>query len=85
MANIKTAKKRILINQRKAAANKSARTELKTAIKKAEFALENNTEDKAEVVKSAIVKLDKASNKGILHSNTTARKKSQLARKLQNS
>ena len=53
MANIKSAKKRVLVNATKQARNKSANSALKTAIKKANVALEKNTDDKEAAVKAA--------------------------------
>lgn len=82
MANIKSAKKRIKVNEKKAFANKAQRTELKTLVKNAELALENNADNKVDAVAAAIKKLDSASTRGILHKNNAARKKSQLTRKL---
>ena len=58
MANIKSAKKRVLVNATKAARNKSNNSALKTAIKKANIAIENNADDKEAVVKAAIKKID---------------------------
>ena len=82
MANIKSAKKRVLVNATKQARNKSANSALKTAIKKANVALEKNTDDKEAAVKAAIKKIDQAAAKGLLHKNNAARKKSALASKL---
>lgn len=79
MANIKSAKKRVLVNQTKALKNKMVKSALKTAIKKAYAADEAN---KAEAVANAIKKVDQACAKGILHANAAARKKSQLAKLL---
>lgn len=82
MANIKSAKKRVLVNATKQARNKSANSALKTAIKKANVAIENNSDDKEAAVKAAIKKIDQAAAKGLLHKNNAARKKSALASKL---
>ncbi len=82
MPNIKSAKKRVLVNKTKAARNKSANSALKTAIKKANVALETNAADKAEVVAVAVKKIDQAAAKGLIHKNNAARKKSALATKL---
>ena len=73
MANIKSAKKRVLVNATKQARNKSANSALKTAIKKANVALEKNTDDKEAAVKAAIKKIDQAAAKGLLHKNNAAR------------
>ena len=82
MPNIKSAKKRVLVNKTKAARNKSANSALKTAIKKANVAIETNAADKAEVVAVAVKKIDQAAAKGLIHKNNAARKKSALATKL---
>ena len=75
MANIKSAKKRVRVIQAKTLSNKMTRSALKTAIKKAESG------DK-ESVTLAIKKVDQAAAKGLIHKNKAARKKSQLAKKL---
>ncbi len=75
MANIKSAKKRVRVIQAKTLRNRMTRSALKTAIKKAESG------DK-ESVTLAIKKVDQAAAKGLIHKNKAARKKSQLARKL---
>ncbi len=85
MPNIKSAKKRVLVNKTKAARNKSANSALKTAIKKANIAIETNADDKDAVVKAAMVTVDKAVAKGLIHKNNAARKKSALATKLNKS
>ena len=84
MPNIKSAKKRVKVIAIKSAQNKAVRSDLKTAIKRAEFALANNAEDKTAVVRAAMKKIDSAATKGILHKNCAARKKSGLAIKLNN-
>lgn len=82
MPNIKSAKKRVKVIATKTLINKSVGTELKTEIKKASLAVENKDENRAEVVKVAVKKIDQAAAKGILHKNTAARKKASLVRKL---
>jgi len=81
MPNIKSAKKRVKVNQTKAQRNKSQKTALKTAIKKANAAIETNAADKEALVNDAYKKIDQAAAKGILHKNNAARKKSALALK----
>ena len=78
MPNIKSAKKRVLIAEANHMRNKSINSALKTAIKKADAAIANNSADKAEVVKVAVKKIDQAVSKGILHKSNAARKKSAL-------
>ena len=82
MANIKSAKKRVKVNQTKAANNKARNSALKTAIKKANAAIENNADNKEEVVKAAVKKIDQAASKNLIHKNCAARKKSNLTNKL---
>ena len=82
MPNIKSAKKRVLITEANYMRNKSYNSALKTAIKKADAAIEANADDKAECVKVAVRKIDQAVTKGILHKNTAARKKSALVVRL---
>lgn len=54
MANIKSAKKRVRVNAVKAEQNKALKSELKTAIKKADLAIVNGDENRAEAVKAAV-------------------------------
>ena len=82
MANIKSAKKRILVNQAKTEQNKRLKTNLKTVFKKADAAIESNAADKNEAVKLAVKKIDQACAKGILKKNTASRKKSKLVLRL---
>ena len=79
MPNIKSAKKRVKVIAVKTAQNKRIKSDLKTALKKADLAIQQNSENKQELVKAASIKLDQAVTKGILHKNNAARKKSQLA------
>lgn len=80
MPNIKSAKKRVLVNAAKAERNKAARSALRTEIKNANAAIEAG-ENKEEALKAAVKKIDQAAAKGLLHKNTAARKKSALAKK----
>ncbi len=78
MPNIKSAKKRVLVSEVNCQRNKAYRSALKTAVKKADAAIEANSADAAEVVNSAVKTIDKAVVKGIIHKNNAARKKSAL-------
>ena len=79
MANIKSAKKRILVNRTKAARNKAIKSSVKTAIKKVDAAITaKDSEAAAVALKNAISEIDKAERKGIYHKNTAARKISRL-------
>ena len=82
MANIKSAKKRIKVIAAKTENNKARNTALKTAIKKANTAIEANAADKDVVVKDAIKKIDQAADRHLIHKNCAARKKSNLVSKL---
>ena len=82
MPNIKSAKKRVKVNKTKAAANKARKSNLKTILKKADVACTTGAADKTEAVKAAIKRVDQACAKGLMHKNKAARKKSQLAKKL---
>ncbi len=78
MPNIKSAKKRVKVNAVKALRNKSLKSALHTSIKKADVAISTGSENKDEALKAAIVSIDKAVAKGVLHKNTAARRKSKL-------
>ena len=83
MPNIKSAKKRVLVIEKKTLINQMHKTALKTAIKRFEKAAQENNLDEAKALfGEAVSKLDKGVKQGILHKNTAARKKSQLALKL---
>ncbi len=79
MANIKSAKKRIIVNRTKAERNKSIKSKVKTAIKKVDAAIAaKDSEAAAVALKNAISEIDKAQRKGIYHKNTASRKISRL-------
>ena len=81
MANIKSAKKGILVNETKAARNKAIKSRVKTSVKKVEAAVaEKNAEAAKEALKAAIVEIDKAGTKGVYHKNTCSRKISRLTK-----
>ena len=79
MANIKSAKKRILVAEKKAARNKSIRSAVKTSIKKVDEQLAAGNKTAAEAaLKEAIGRINKAGSKGVYHKNNVARKVSRL-------
>ena len=82
MPNIKSAKKRVKVNKTKTAANKARKSNLKTVLKNADIACTTSAADKAEAIKVGIKKVDQAAAHGLIHKNAAARKKSQLAKKL---
>ena len=78
MPNIKSAKKRVKVTETKAAQNKAVKTNLKTVLKQTNAAIEAGADNKEEMVKLAIKKIDQACAKGILHKNAASRKKSTI-------
>ena len=82
MPNIKSAKKRVKVNEAKAGRNKAVKTNLKTVLKKAGAAVSSGSDDSREAVLAAVKKLDRAAAKGLIHKNNAARKKSKLTKKL---
>ena len=79
MANIKSAKKRILVAARNADRNKAIRSKVKTYIKKVEAAIaEGDAEAAKAALTTAISEIDKAASKGVYHKNTASRKISRL-------
>lgn len=80
MPNIKSAKKRVKVIEKKTLINQMHKTALKTAIKKFEVAVEkNDTVNVKALFNDAVKKLDQGVKQGIVHKNKAARKKSQLA------
>ena len=83
MPNIKSAKKRVLVNQAKAARNKSARSALKTQLKYFDAAVsEGNRVEADKRYKEAVKAVDKAAARGLLHKNTAANRKSKMTLRL---
>ncbi len=79
MANIKSAKKRILVTETRAERNKAIRSGVKTFVKKVYAAIEAGDKDAAQVaLKNAISAIDKATKKGVYHKNYASRKISRL-------
>ena len=81
MANIKSAKKRVLVNRKKAERNKSIKSGVKTSIRKVEAAVAAKDKEAAvAALQNAISTIDKAATKGVYHKNTAARKVSRLSK-----
>lgn len=80
MANIKSAKKRILVAQTKAERNKSIRSSVKTAMKKVFTAVEGGDKAVASAALANATKvIEAAASKGVYHKNNASRKVSRLA------
>lgn len=80
LANIKSAKKRILVSKTKALRNKKIKSSVKTAIKKVDAAIAAGDKEAAKAaLLNATSSIDRAKSKGIYHKNTASRKVSRLA------
>jgi small subunit ribosomal protein S20 len=82
LANIKAAQKAIRSSQKRAEANRSYKTSVKTSCKKAEVAALKNDENAAVLLKMAQSSLQKAAGKDIIKKQTASRKISRLTKKL---
>lgn len=83
MANLKNAKKRILVNEKKEKRNNDYLASTKTAVKNVERAIAKKDKKQAEDnLKIAIKRIDKAAGANVLNKNTSARKKSRLTKKV---
>ena len=81
MANIKSAKKRVLTSQVRADRNKAVKSRVKTYIKKVDAAVTAGDKAAAQVVlNAAISEIEKATSKGVYHQNTASRKVSRLSK-----
>ncbi len=81
MANIKSAKKRILVINKKTLRNKMVKSAVKTAVKKVVAAAQAGDKAVAATALSKASKaIDMAATKGVFHKNTASRKKSRLAK-----
>ncbi|MCD8015773.1 MAG: 30S ribosomal protein S20 [Lachnospiraceae bacterium] len=81
MANIKSAKKRILVSQKKHDKNKSIKSSVKTAMKKVDAAVAANDKAAAQAaLLAATSTIEKAATKGVYHKNNAARKVSRMAK-----
>ncbi|RXK19407.1 30S ribosomal protein S20 [Macrococcus sp. DPC7161] len=78
MPNIKSAIKRVTTSKKAQDANISQKNEMRTAVKAAKAAVENNADNKQELVNLAVKKIDKAAKSNLIHSNKADRLKSQV-------
>ena len=80
MANIKSAKKRILVERRNAQRNKAIKSAVKTSVKKVDAAIAANDKDAAAAaLLAATSEINKAASKGVFHKKTASRKISRLS------
>lgn len=83
MANIKSAKKRILVNAKRAARNKAIRSGVKTAIKKVDAAVAAGDKAAAvEALDALKAEMGRATSKGVYKKNNNARKISRMAKRV---
>ena len=83
MPNIKSAKKRVKVIEKKTLRNNMIKSSYKTAVKKFDGAIEaGNIEEAKKLFSDATKKIDQACTKGVIVKNTAARKKSSLSKKL---
>lgn len=81
MANIKSAKKRILVNEKKHEQNVAIKSCVKTYTKKVKaLVAENKKEEAKAMLNEAFAKIDHAASENVIHKNCAARKKAQLAK-----
>ena len=81
MANIKSAKKRVLTSAKRADRNQAIKSAVRTEIKKVRSAIDaGNKEDAAKALICATSAIDKAESKGVFKKNTASRKVSRLAK-----
>lgn len=83
MPNIKSAKKRVKVNETKQEQNKIVKSIMKTSIRKVKIATEAGDRALAtELYKQAAASIDKAAQAGVIHKNNAANKKSGLVKSI---
>jgi small subunit ribosomal protein S20 len=82
LANIKSQIKRNRQNEKRRLNNRSVRGAARTAVNQARAAFEAEVPETKEAVLKAISALDKAAEKGVIHKNNAARRKSRLMKRL---
>jgi small subunit ribosomal protein S20 len=82
LANIQSAIKRARQNEKRHDRNRMIRSRMRTYVRKADaLILEGNKDEAAEAVRLALSQIDKAAQKGVIHSNQAARRKSRLTKR----
>ena len=79
MPNIKSAMKRVKVEERRAGRNRMIKSRLKTSLKKFDAAVAAGDSDLQAVYRETVSMVDKAASKGVIHKNASNRKKAQLA------
>lgn len=84
MPNIKSAKKRVNVNNKKNAENRAVKSQIKTVTKKFEAAVAlKDVENAKALLSQAVSTLDSAVSKKVIHKNTASRRKARLAKLLE--
>ncbi len=84
LPNIKSAMKRVKVQEKKNLRNRIVKSRMKTAVKAFEAGVTNGAENVDALYRNAVSLVDRAASKGVIHKNASNRKKAQLA-KLYNS
>lgn len=82
MANLKSSKKDIIKSRKRRLRNQAVRSAIKTFVKKTRAAIESGDEHAMELLSRTASLVDKAAKRGIIHRNAANRRKSRLARRL---
>jgi small subunit ribosomal protein S20 len=80
--NIKSAIKRVKVNEKKNLRNRMVKSAMKTQVKKFETALNTDAASAASLLSATVAQIDKTASKGVIHKNAANRKKSRLALRL---
>lgn len=84
MPNIKSAIKRVKVNEKKNAENRMIKSELNTYIRKYKNAIaEKNVDEATRLLSEVVSRLDAAASKNVIHKNNASRKQSRLAKMLE--
>ena len=82
MPNIKSAKKRVKVSEKKNLRNRVVKSGIRTAVKKFDAAVAADPANAAAVLSNTVSAVDKAAAKGVMHKNAANRKKARLAKRL---
>ena len=81
MPNIKSAIKRVKVNEKKNLRNRMVKSAMRSSVKKFDVALGGGSAD-AQLLSSTASAIDRAASKGVIHKNAANRKKARLAKQL---
>lgn len=81
MPNIKSAIKSVKQNNARHVQNSQAKATMRTAVRKAELAIDNKEDNATDLLRLAIKQMDTAARKGLIHKNNASRQKARLTKK----